>query len=121
MRRCAFLKYHRGLFFGFRVEIRGYWWCPYTVWLEPENPLTNPIIRHSMGIRASTKRARRNTYLAPKVSRPPLSVKQAWRGESFYPGALARRLSVAQNMPPAFKKQRSEGMSGCDMPGCVRV
>ena len=24
----AFLKYHRGAFFGFRVELEGRWWCP---------------------------------------------------------------------------------------------
>ena len=44
---AAFLKYHRGLFFGFRPELRGRWWCPYTVWEEPENPDENPIIRHT--------------------------------------------------------------------------
>ena len=92
----AFLKFHRGLFLGFRVELRGRWWCPYTVWLEPIcEPERHPIVRHA----ASPKKAaqfggRRNTYLAAKFHRPTgrKTIAQVWRGESFYrPHGLLRK------------------------------
>ena len=90
----ALLKYHRGHFYGFRVEIKGRWWCPYTVWHEPDqNPEQHPIIRHSLSRREIQERGaqgRRNSFLEPKLERPPLfkgrsgSIRQLWRGESFY-------------------------------------
>ena len=43
----CFCKYHRGRLFGFKVELRGHWLCPYTVWLEPESVDRNPIARHT--------------------------------------------------------------------------
>ena len=43
----SFCKYHRGRLFGFNVELRGHWLCPYTVWLEPESTDRNPIVRHT--------------------------------------------------------------------------
>lgn len=43
----SFCKYHRGRLFGFKVELRGHWLCPYTVWLEPEYTDRNPIVRHT--------------------------------------------------------------------------
>jgi len=113
----AFLKYHRGLFFGFKVELKGWWWCPYTVWSEPDDPMSNPIIRHAeRGERTNPAAGgRRNTYLAAKVQRPTMGTRGSsrglWRGASFFghgDSALsggARRWSVlgakAQASPPA--------------------
>jgi hypothetical protein len=64
------------------------------VWLEPEcNAEHNPIIRHSRSRREISRSGggRRNTFLEPKLDRPALlsrnpstSLKQLWRGESFY-------------------------------------
>ena len=97
----AFLKYHRGLFFGFRPELRGYCWCPYVVWLEPEvDPERNPIIRHAhMPSRSPDDNSRltnrRNTYVEPKCMLPvgtgsSTRIKQLWRGQSILAsGALA--------------------------------
>jgi hypothetical protein len=93
----AFLKYHRGRFFGFRVQLKGWWWCPYTVWLPPDQPEQNPMIRHSQPPaqeqrpRASRLIKRRNTYCSPAVTlREPSStkgrkhdVRALWRGASF--------------------------------------
>ena len=104
----AFLKYHRGMFYGFKVEIKGYWWCPYTVWSEPEEGAladSHPVVNHSRGLRSGSidkktgrrKDGRRNTYLAPKLQRPNLGISrfsaiaQVWRGHSFY-RAEARRI-----------------------------
>lgn len=99
----AFLKYHRGHFFGFKVEIRGQWWCPYAVWLAPDDPMSNPIIRHAAIIdcpAAAGRGGRRNTYLLPKLPRPAMhnirrlsglgALKQVWRGESFFDPDAAR-------------------------------
>ena len=94
----AFLKYHRGRFFGFRVQLRGWWWCPYTIWLLPDKPEENPIIRHSQ---ASTGFApqekpdratvRRNTYCSAAVTlrqsacqARKYDVRALWRGASFH-------------------------------------
>ena len=124
--RTTFLKYHRGRFFGFRVQIRHWKCCPYTVWLEPNNPDANPIVKHSKSSRASAASGRRNTYITPKAARPGLSIaslsrgegsknfKQAWRGESFYQNKppnlaklIARRLSLAQEAPKRLSVRRS--------------
>ena len=114
-RRSAFLKYHRGHFFGFKVEIRGRWWCPYTVWLAPDDPMSNPIIRHATIIgcpAAAGPGGRRNTYLMPKLPRPAMNhirnlrqsglgaVKQLWRGESFFvPEAPHRQRNPTSCVP----------------------
>lgn len=89
----AVVKYYRGLFFGFVPQIKGWWWCPYTVWLPPADPTSNMIIRHAMGDASFSagdkQRGRRNSYLHPfqASARPPLSVKtaprNAWRGASM--------------------------------------
>lgn len=125
--RSALLKYHRGVFFGFRVEIKGWWWCPYTVWHPPETPDENPIVRHASKPKMlpagadpdSRLNARRNTCLAQKLARPALritdrttgrsGIKQLWRGESFYSPVLGRasrlgglfRRSKMATAPPA--------------------
>lgn len=81
----AFLKFHRGMFFGFDVEMRGHWWCPYSVWLEPIRANENPIIRHARSRKNARKAGRRNTYVAPKVERSKAQKdwRQVWRGASF--------------------------------------
>ena len=98
---AAFLKYHRGLFFGFRPELKGWWWCPYTVWREPENADDNPIIRHTRSLSDRTNddvartQGRRNSYAMPKARLRPLAqeattgsrrgnVRQLWRGASMH-------------------------------------
>ena len=87
----AFLKYHRGAFFGFRVELEGRWWCPYAVWYDPSRPDENPMIRHSRPLQARAATGaqrimrRRNTYLEPKFQAPKVKrgVSSAWRGMSI--------------------------------------
>ena len=83
----AFLKYHRGHFYGFEVEFRGKWWCPYAVWLEPadsDRANANPIIRHARSQKRATQAGRRNTYIDPKVLRTSWHARHAWRGQSFF-------------------------------------
>ena len=110
----AFLKYHRGLLFGFRPELRGWWWCPFTVWHEPTDPELNPIIRHTRGMRGqqtdaptespapsaadgvrNRRRRFQNSYLMPKVrlktsapSTAGSSMRRLWRGASLHGDAL---------------------------------
>ena len=84
----AFLKYHRGHFFGFKVKLRGWWWCPFAVWLEPEDEEdanANPIIRHARSQKRAIAAGRRNTYVDPELisSATTWHAKHAWRGESF--------------------------------------
>ena len=43
----CFLKYHRGRFFGYRVAIRGYWWCPFATWAEPDASSPGRLSRRS--------------------------------------------------------------------------
>lgn len=94
----AFLKYHRGNFYGFRVELRGYWWCPYTVWLEPtDEPERHPVVRHTASQQQAARTGRRNTYLEAQIARPAKKrMAQLWRGQSFYKtDAPFRRMSRA--------------------------
>ena len=66
----CFLKYHRGRFFGYRVAIRGYWWCPFATWAEPDASSPgrlshHPMVRHSSGMLPSpihTPRASRTVH-----------------------------------------------------------
>lgn len=95
----AFLKYHRGLFYGFNVKLRGAWWCPYSVWLEPADANSNPIIRHGRSKIRARASGRRNTYVAPKVLRTSGERKNwrmTWRGASFLDQATShmRRASL---------------------------
>jgi len=107
----AFLKYHRGLFFGFRVEMKGWWWCPYAVWREPADPMSNPIVRHASGDGARYAGGRRNTYLESKMPRPAMSTRGLWRGGSFFCRssvlAAGRRLSTARRL--SLRGNLSEG------------
>lgn len=57
----SFCKFHRGRLFGFKVELRGHWLCPYTVWLEPEYIDRNPIVRHT----SSSKLPSQKTSITP--------------------------------------------------------
>jgi len=86
----AFLKYHRGMFFGFRVELKGRWWCPYVTWSEPLDGSNNPMVRHSSSHKSARRAGRRNSYITEKAQRPSTAsiqnIKMAWRGESFFRG-----------------------------------
>lgn len=59
----VFVKYHRGRFFGFVVQIKGPWWAPYVCWTKPcgRSASDNPIIRHSQPARGD--HGRRNSYV----------------------------------------------------------
>ena len=131
----AFLKYHRGMFYGFKVEIKGYWWCPYTVWTEPEEGAladSHPVVNHSRGLRSGSidkktgrrKDGRRNTYLAPKLQRPNLGISrfsaiaQVWRGHSFY-RAEARR--IGSIFVPSLGARRTSQQPDVESPRVPRV
>ena len=101
----AFLKYHRGAFFGFRVELEGRWWCPYAVWYDPSRPDENPMIRHSRPLQARAATGaqkiarRRNTYLEPKFQAPNAKrgVSSAWRGMSICRASTLGRFSTDED------------------------
>lgn len=99
----AFLRYHRGLFFGFRPEVRGWWWCPFTVWRPPIDAMSNQIIRHSQSRAAARESGRRNSYTTAKLRRPSValtrakSLRQVWRGESFYGGRVQDSKRVSRD------------------------
>ena len=121
----AFLRYHRGRFFGFKPKICGFCWCPYTVWERPDDAMSNPMIRHSQTRKKEGESGRRNSYTMPQIRRPSIgfkknleqSLRQVWRGESFYGPARAAAANAAARTaalhdfalehPPRQKKQVS--------------
>lgn len=112
-RRTAFLKYHRGRFFGFDVELKGWWWCPYTVWHEPACPNSNPIIRHA---RASD---RRNSYVAPKhqlAAGNRYGVRQLWRGKSDFGEHMVQHIALARTSVLRGVKRRGSIASPAGTP-----
>ena len=136
---AAFLKYHRGLFFGFRPELRGRWWCPYTVWEEPENPDENPIIRHTRVVqddddtqsptrspsrRSSTSSTwssagRRNSYSMPKArcrTSYGASAPQRANGgvRQLWRGASMHRMSSLEWLRTSRMSRRASSMSKND-------
>ena len=109
----CFAKYHRGRFFGFDVQIKGRWWCPYVCWTKPDgrSASDNPIIRHSQPDRGDS--GRRNSYVTAQYHKRPKQlsssrsssglsersqrIKTVWRGGSFFEtnaAAVARRASI---------------------------
>lgn len=110
----CFAKYHRGRFFGFDVQIKGRWWCPYVCWTKPDgrSASDNPIIRHSQPDRGD--QGRRNSYVTAQYHKRPKQlsssrsssglsqrsqrIKTVWRGGSFFETSaaaeFARRASI---------------------------
>lgn len=92
----CFCKYHRGRLFGFKVELRGHWLCPYTVWLEPESLDRNPIARHtsSSQIVSAQRRAPKRmsiTAIAGEIAgKVPTPIRRQ-RGSIMGSGKLAGR------------------------------
>jgi len=106
----SFCKYHRGRLFGFNVELRGHWLCPYTVWLEPESTDRNPIVRHtsSVALPVSTQRGTKRmsiTAIAGDIAGKVPIPRKAKRGSVMGAGnkLAGRRNSycTAQVMRPA--------------------
>ena len=93
----SFCKYHRGRLFGFKVELRGHWLCPYTVWLEPESIDRNPIVRHTSSSqlpvppqRGASKRMS-ITVIAGEIAGRVPTPRRAQRGSVMGSGKLAGR------------------------------
>ena len=118
----AFLKYHRGAFLGFKVEIREVCWCPYTIWQEPDNPEDNPIIRHSKTVpkkdngcsgALNSNGGRRNTFLEPKFTTVETAlggqsiftrVQTLWRGASFYRASSIIANTLGTGVPATWAR-----------------
>ena len=108
----AFLKYHRGNFFGFKVKLRGWWWCPFAVWLEPENAEianSNPIIRHARSQKRARAAGRRNTYVDPEMisSVSGWHAKTAWRGDSFVSVSTSKPTRAEALLEAAAEREAS--------------
>ena len=96
--RTCFAKYHRGRFFGFRVELKGHWLCPYAVWLEPDDASSNAIVRHASSndvpSRANNHGLRKNSYLQGQFVRCHSSV--------HVPHCLAVSTACPKRVNPCF-------------------